>query len=95
MSEMVALAVPAGEWVQATVTDATEVTIAALGASGLIMFVGAEEPSESSDFGLPIDRGRDRTRRIESGDAVWLRSSHPAIATRALVWAVNTTPPAP
>lgn len=79
------VAVAADTWVEATVGDAEEVTIAALGAAGLIVFIGAAEPDEDSKFGLPVPRDRMERLPVGTGEEIWLRSSIDGVATIALV----------
>lgn len=82
---MTSLAVAADDWVQATVGESTEVTIAALGPVGLIVFVGADEPNANSLFGLPIARDQRATLPIGDGEEVWIRPAVPYVASTALV----------
>lgn len=82
---MTSLAVAADDWVQATVGSSTEVTIAALGPVGLIVFVGAAEPNANSRFGYPLARDQGKEFPIGASEQVWIRPAVAGVAANALV----------
>lgn len=86
MSAMSALALAAGEWVEATIGASLEVTVGALDPVPILVYVGPSAPSNSAFVGLRFEPGRHDRLPIEDGDKMFIRSALTAVAGRAVVW---------